>query len=78
MELVAKNSGLSIVSPIARSLSEREAVAAQTPEIAIVGSGGLDADQELMGSMETARRMALSGMLVLENRDTGVSSFANV
>ena len=58
--------------------SKGEAVAAQTPEIAIAGSGGLDADQELMGSMETALRMALSGMLMLENRDTGAGSFANV
>jgi hypothetical protein len=31
-----------------------------------------------MGSMETAVRMALSGMLVLEIRDAGASSFANV
>jgi hypothetical protein len=31
-----------------------------------------------MGGMETAVRMALSGMLVLENRDTGASGFANV
>jgi len=58
--------------------SKGEAVAAQTPEIAIAGSSGLGAGQELMGSMETALRMALSGMLVLENRDPGASSFANV
>jgi hypothetical protein len=31
-----------------------------------------------MGSMETAMGVALSGMLVLENRDAGASSFANV
>jgi len=31
-----------------------------------------------MGSMKTAVGMALSGMLVVKNRDTGVSSFASV
>jgi len=58
--------------------SKGEAVAAQTPEIAIAGSGGLDAGQELIGSVETTLFMALSAMRVLENRDTGVSSFASV
>jgi hypothetical protein len=58
--------------------SKGEAVATQTPEIAKAGSGGLDADQELIGGMETALRLALSGMLVLEDRNTGASSFANV
>jgi hypothetical protein len=57
---------------------EGKTIAAQTPEIAVAGSGGLFADQELMGSMETAVRMALSGMLVLGDRDAGASGSGNV
>ena len=67
---------LSISLPI--SYSEYKAVAAQTPEIAIPGSGGLDADQEFVGSMETALRMALSGMPVLEDRNADASGFVSV
>jgi hypothetical protein len=38
----------------------------------------LDAGLELVGSMKTAVRMALSGMLVPGDRDAGASGFANV
>jgi hypothetical protein len=31
-----------------------------------------------MGSMETAVRMALGGLLVLRDRDAGTSGFANI
>ena len=31
-----------------------------------------------MDSVETALRMALSAMLVLENRDAGANGFANI
>ncbi len=48
------------------------------PQKSLAGSGGLDADQELMSRMETALRLALSGMLVLEDRDAGASGFANI
>ena len=72
------NAKLTQPLPNRGGLSKGKAVAAQTPEIAIAGSSGLDAEQEVMGSMETAMGVALSGMLVLENRDAGASSFANV
>ena len=58
--------------------SKREAVAAQTPEVTVAGSGGFDADQELVGHMETAVRVAFSGVLVLENRNSGAGGFADV
>ena len=57
---------------------KRKAVAAQTPEFTVAGSGGLDTDQELVGRMQTAVRVAFSGMLVLGNRDAGAGGFAYV
>lgn len=58
--------------------SKGEAVAAQAPEVTITDSRGLDAGLELVGSLKTAVRMALSGMLMLGDRDAGASGFANV
>jgi hypothetical protein len=57
--------------------SKGEAVAAQAPEVTITDSRGLDAGTELVGSLKTTVRMALSGMPVPGARDAGVSGFAN-
>jgi len=57
---------------------KRKAVAAQTPEVTVAGGGGFDANKELVGRMETAVRVAFSGMLVLGNRDAGAGGFAHV
>src|SRR5271166_2269049 len=57
---------------------KREAVAPQTPEFAVAGSGGFDTNQELVGRMETAVRVAFGGVLALGNRDAGAGGFANV
>jgi len=67
-------------SPVVRSffLLEGEAVAAQTPEVTVTGSGGLDAGLELVGGLKTAVRMALSGMLVPGDREAGASGVTNV
>ena len=58
--------------------SEREAVAAQAPEVTVTGSRSFDAALELVGSMLAAVRVALGGVLMLGDRDAGASGFAHV
>ena len=55
-----------------------KALAAETPEITVARGGGFDAGQDLVRRMETAVRVALSGMLVPGNGDAGAGGFARV
>lgn len=59
-------------------MSEREAIAAKAPEVTVTGCPALTADLELVGSMVTAARTALGGVLVLRDRDTVPSGFAHI
>src|SRR5438093_13777885 len=67
--------GVAFMASLALGL-EREAIAAQAPEVTVAGSGGFDSNQKLVGGMETAVRMAFSGMLV--NRDAGACGFTDI